>query len=146
MSPGPVKAWQSGTHSKDTRSQGPGRAPGCLYMPQSADPQPSLCCHLAQSLALALQHFIKVRGAFRLLTKEVIQLAPVGGGPRGQERLESLVDGGKLLDHNSHAVQSCRASCFKKGALLAPRDLTHAQAQARRQQAQVELLNRGIRG
>lgn len=27
---GHVKEWQSGTHTKDTQSQGPGRAPGCL--------------------------------------------------------------------------------------------------------------------
>lgn len=89
-------------------------------LPQSVNPERSLYFHLVQSLALALQHFIKIRRAFSLVTKEVIQLAPVGGGLWGQERLESLVDSRKLLDHNGHAVQSRHASCFKKGAPLAP--------------------------
>lgn len=89
-------------------------------MQRRVNPQRPLYFHTVQSLALALPPFMKGRGAFSLLTKQLIQLAPVGGGLHRQEWLESLVDSGKPLDHNAHTVQSRRASCFKKGAPLAP--------------------------
>lgn len=94
-----------------------------------------LYLYSAQSTTLALQHFLKIKEVFILTTKQVIQLAPVGGRFHRQERLENVVGCRELLDQAGHTVQSRQASCFKKGTPLASRDFTHAQAQAWGQQA-----------
>ena len=48
--------------------------------------------------------FFKTKGTLILITKEITQLAPVGGGLCRQARLEHVVDSGQPLNHAGHAV------------------------------------------